>query len=256
MDGGAWQAAAHGVTKSQTRLSDFTFTFHLHALEKAMATHSSVLAGRIPGTGEPDGLPSMGSHKVGHDWSDLAAAAAAARCSDSGSLEVIIKILARVAVMQSSEGLPGLESLLGQWLTHMPDKLVLAVGRIPMVLSKWDFPWATWMPFQHGGWLPLERELRETEIKATVFFLWRSLKSHTLSFLPYHWLPRSALFSVGGNYKKAWRLKGKNYLRQSWRLDATWGNIRPYRFFIVQSTYPWGSCLYYLSSQVLPRLNL
>ena len=67
MDGGAWQAAAHGVTKSQTRLSAFTFTFHLHALEKAMATHSSVLAGRIPGTGEPDGLPSMGSHKVGHD---------------------------------------------------------------------------------------------------------------------------------------------------------------------------------------------
>ena len=61
---------------SQTRLSDFTFTFHFHALEKEMATHSSVLAWRIPGTGEPGGLPSMGSHRVGHDWSDLAAAAA------------------------------------------------------------------------------------------------------------------------------------------------------------------------------------
>ena len=61
MDGGAWWAAVHGVPKSQIRLSDFTFTFHLHALEKEMATHSSVLAWRIPGTGEPHGLPSMGS---------------------------------------------------------------------------------------------------------------------------------------------------------------------------------------------------
>ena len=60
-------AAVHGVTKSQTRLRNFTFTFHFHALEKEMATHSSVVAWRIPGTGEPDGLPSMGSQKVGHD---------------------------------------------------------------------------------------------------------------------------------------------------------------------------------------------
>ena len=67
MDGGDWWAAVHGVKKSQTRLSDFTFTFHFDALEKEMATHSSVLACRIPGTGEPGGLPSMGSHRVGHD---------------------------------------------------------------------------------------------------------------------------------------------------------------------------------------------
>ena len=67
MDGGAWWAAVHGVTKSGTRLSDFDFTFHFHALEKEMAAHSSVLAWRIPGTGEPDGLPSMGSHRVRHD---------------------------------------------------------------------------------------------------------------------------------------------------------------------------------------------
>ena len=66
-----------GVAKSRTRLSDFTFTFHFHALEKEMATHSSVLAWRIPGTGKPGGLPSLGSHRVGHDLSDLAAAAAA-----------------------------------------------------------------------------------------------------------------------------------------------------------------------------------
>ena len=68
MDGGAWWAAVHGVAKSRTLLSDFTFTFHFHALEKEMATHSSILARRIPGTGE---------HRVRHDWSDLAAAAAA-----------------------------------------------------------------------------------------------------------------------------------------------------------------------------------
>ena len=73
-DGGAWWAAVHGVEKSQTRLSDFTFTFHFHALEKEMATHSSVLAWRIPGTEEPGGLLSMGLHRVRHDWSDLAAA--------------------------------------------------------------------------------------------------------------------------------------------------------------------------------------
>ena len=79
MDGGAWWAAVHGVARvGHTRLSAFTFTFHFHALEKEMATHSSVLAWRIPGTGKPDGLPSMGSHRVGHDWSDLAVAAAAA----------------------------------------------------------------------------------------------------------------------------------------------------------------------------------
>jgi len=80
MDRGAWWAAVHGVTKSRTRLSDFTFTFHFHALEKEMATHSSVLAWRIPRMGEPGGLPSMGSHRVRHDWSYLAAAAALIIC--------------------------------------------------------------------------------------------------------------------------------------------------------------------------------
>ena len=93
MDRGAWQASVHGIAqlgtfeatyhtyglaKSWTRLSDFTFTFHFHALEKEMAAHPSVLAWRIPGTVEPGGLPSMRSHRVGYDWSDLAAAAAAA----------------------------------------------------------------------------------------------------------------------------------------------------------------------------------
>ena len=67
MDGGAWKAGVQGVAEGWTRLSDFTFTFHFHALEKEMATYSRVLAWRIPGTGEPGGLPSMGSHRVGHD---------------------------------------------------------------------------------------------------------------------------------------------------------------------------------------------
>ena len=75
VDGGAWWAAVHGVAKSQTWLNDFTLTFHFHALEKEMATHSSVLAWRIPEMAEPGGLLSMGSHRVRHDWSDLAAAA-------------------------------------------------------------------------------------------------------------------------------------------------------------------------------------
>ena len=85
MDRGPWWAAVHGVAKSWTRLSDFTFTFHFYALEKEMATYSSVLAWRIPGTEEPGGLPSMGSHR---DWSDLAATAAAAYAS-----KVMLKIL-------------------------------------------------------------------------------------------------------------------------------------------------------------------
>ena len=74
MDGGAWKAAVHAVAKSRARQSEFTFTFHFLALEKEMATHSSVLAWRIPGTAEPGGLLSMGSHRVRHNGSDLAAA--------------------------------------------------------------------------------------------------------------------------------------------------------------------------------------
>jgi len=76
MDGEAWKAAVHGVAEGWTWLTDFTFTFHFYALEKEMATHSSVIAWRIPGMGESGGLLSMGLHRVGHDWSNLAAEAA------------------------------------------------------------------------------------------------------------------------------------------------------------------------------------
>ena len=89
MDGGAWWAAVHGITEGRTRLHDFTFTFHFHALEKEMEIHSSVLAWRIPGMGEPGGLPSIESHRVGHDWSDSAAAAAADPFSSFGTLNFL-----------------------------------------------------------------------------------------------------------------------------------------------------------------------
>ena len=84
MDRGAWWAAVHWVAKSRTWLSDFTFTFHFHSLEREMATHSSVLAWRVPGMGEPGGLPSLGSHRVRHDWSDLPAAASKRTFHDDG----------------------------------------------------------------------------------------------------------------------------------------------------------------------------
>ena len=86
MDGGAWWTTVHGVTESRTWLSDFTLTFHFHALEKEMATHSSVLAWRIPGSGEPGGMPSMGLHRVWHDWSDLAAVLILATCTSNPEL--------------------------------------------------------------------------------------------------------------------------------------------------------------------------
>ena len=103
MDGGAWWAAVHGVAKSRARLSDFTFTFHLHALEKEMATHSGVLAWRIPGAGKSGGLRSMGSHRVGHDWSDLAAAAAAhGRRSSQHSCKENVRLLLSCELLKTS----------------------------------------------------------------------------------------------------------------------------------------------------------
>jgi len=112
MDRGAWWAAVHGVTRSRTWLSDFTFTFHFHALEKEMATHSSVLTWRILGTGEPGGLPSLGSHRVGHHWSDLAAAAAVYY----SSLYVCSLVLVTVGLC------------LGLWQTYFASSLLFSTG--------------------------------------------------------------------------------------------------------------------------------
>ena len=103
MNGGAWWAAVHGVAKSRTRLSDFTFTFHFHALEKEMVIHSSVLAWRIPGTREPGGLLFMESHRVGHDRSHLAAtAAAAAALTDSASSCLYVSLVHWFPVLKPS----------------------------------------------------------------------------------------------------------------------------------------------------------
>ena len=112
MDGGAWWAAVHGVAKSRTRPSNFTFTFHFHALEKEIATHSSVVVWRIPRTGEPGGLLSMGSHRVGHDWSYLAAAAAAASESCPVSIEPTFSLHSALEILQDIEGSPPHLSLL------------------------------------------------------------------------------------------------------------------------------------------------
>ena len=111
MDGGAWWAAVHGVVKSWTRLSNFTVTFHFHALEKEMATHSSVLAWRIPGTEEPGGLLSMGSQRVRHNWSDLAAAAA---CINSYFLRKW-KSLSRVRLCVTPWNSPGQNTEVGSY---------------------------------------------------------------------------------------------------------------------------------------------
>ena len=113
MDGGAWWTAVPGVAKSWTRLSDFTFTFHFHALEKEMATHSSALAWRIPGTGEPGGPSSMGSHRVGHDWSDLVAAAAAVVSSLLGTYWMFVfSMQSKTSASQSPLALSHLHLLL------------------------------------------------------------------------------------------------------------------------------------------------
>ena len=127
MDRGAWKAAVHGVAEGRTRLSDFTFTFHFHALEKEMATHSSVLAWRIPGTGEPGGLLSVGSLRVGQDWSDLAATAAAGSTFRDPAIFKSVLVLSPAGVL----GVPlaclhSSESVMGERLTGLLLQAVFA----------------------------------------------------------------------------------------------------------------------------------
>ena len=147
MDGGAWWAAVHGVAKSQTWLSDFTFTFYFHALEKEMATHSSVLAWRIPRTGEPGGLPSMGSHRVGYNWSDLAAVAVARRKAWQGNIFFFF-FFWRISRSHRQPGFGDDTSGQGSWLTDLCCEgvcLGLAVCFLSYYAQKWDL--SQWMTF-------------------------------------------------------------------------------------------------------------
>ena len=143
MDGGAWKAAVHGVTEGRTQLSNFIFTFHFHALEKEMATHSSVLAWRIPGMEGPGGLPSLGLHRVRHDWSDLAAAGAAAAAAAAGfsnKQDILIAIHKYSTVSSKSPKPPEYEhfdtinlcnfrSSFYTLVTHLLEELKLYVGQ-------------------------------------------------------------------------------------------------------------------------------
>ena len=113
MDGGAWWAAVHGVTKSWTRPSDFTSTFHFHVLEKEMATHSSVLAWRIPGMVEPGGLPSMGSHRVRHDCGDITTTKLQEALGMSNVLSILPCLWKLIPNIQPA-----------QWLIHVAKKEV------------------------------------------------------------------------------------------------------------------------------------
>ena len=164
MDGGAWWAAVHGVAKSQTRLSDFTFTFHFHALEKEMATHSSVLAWRIPQTEKPGRLQSMGLHRVGHNWSNLAAVAAACRALGSQLSESCV-----LWGRQCCSGDPG---TLSHWPGMTPGKHGLGVDNsgphsiVPGALSV-GFPAIMKLTLMGSCYSISQEEVQNTPAKCT-----------------------------------------------------------------------------------------
>ena len=144
MDAGAWWSAVHGVAKSRIRLSDFTFSFHFPALEKEMATHSSVLAWRIPGTARPGGLPSMGSHRVGRNWSDLAAAAA---CTIQHMLDQFI-----IADLKGNITTPILSALTVDWqLIFVQWRKSWSVFILLLWLQDHNFD-TTKTGLEHGAW--------------------------------------------------------------------------------------------------------
>ena len=181
MVGGAWWAAVHGVAKSQTRLSNFTLTFHSHALEKEMATHSSVLAWRIPGTEEPGRLPSLGSHRVGHNWSDLAAAAAAAAMWSTG--------LASLPSIYVS-----LMSMLGSYIGYFS-----VPSRTPCCLHRSLLTWRDLPPAPTHCWLSTQQPSLEVSVglfraDPAFYFLLCSLPSFLPSFFSWGGLGKG----VGG----------------------------------------------------------
>ena len=139
-------AAVHGVPKSQTRLSNFTFTFHFHALEKEMATHSCVLAWRIPGTGEPGGLPSLGSHRVGHNWGDLAAAAA-----DFSALAILTS-LQHSAALSAFLNITHLNLEAAEFVALQCSSTRLLSRSLSLFFPKAEYLWAGCFFSVLGGW--------------------------------------------------------------------------------------------------------
>ena len=203
MDRGAWWAAVHGVAKSGTWLNDFTLTFHFHALEKEMATHSSVLAWRIPGTGEPGGLPSMGSHRVGHYWSDLAAAAAAAqghkasKCPGQPGSKASSILALSCCFPQGLKG--GWE-----WQTFCPSE---GMGLwLPAPARDWNMQWSwEWV------WIPSPTS------NTTTLWEWVPLPSLTVrpawDLQPFpnqtQWRGQAPVPSVAPSGLRGWKKKGK-----------------------------------------------
>ena len=162
MDGGAWWAAVHGVAKSRTHLSNFTLTFHSHALEKEMATHSRILAWIIPGMGEPGGLLSMGLHRVGHDWSDLVAAAASCDSFNnitvyfSTILYVILSFFLHVGCFPAMAYLVHfclclLKEIPLQWVFFLKKKFYLWSQQTHQHFQiNYDLKWSLWLVYY--GW--------------------------------------------------------------------------------------------------------
>ena len=149
MDWGAWKAAVHGVAEGRTQLSNFPFTFHFPALEKEMATYSSVLAWSIPGMGEPGGLPSMGSHRVGHDWSDLAAAVAACLLSPWCHSTISSSVTPSSSWPQS---FPASESFpMSQFFTSGGQMFGVSASASVLLMNIQD-----WLPLGWTAWISLQ----------------------------------------------------------------------------------------------------
>ena len=187
MDGGTWKAAVHGVAESWKRLSDFTFTFHFHALEKEMATHSSVLAWRIPGTAEPGGLPSTGSHRVGHNWSDLAAAVREREKASQNSIcPMVSYVKAKTTTVENTQKRPKWKSINEEngegWRKAVRFRLLLDGTPLQYFCLENPMDGGAWWAAVHG--VNRVRHDWATSLSLFTFMHWRRKWQPTPVFLP------------------------------------------------------------------------